>query len=233
MIDPAIGALLAGAFALLFASAAFNKLHSLQRFAEVFRAYRLLPDAVARLAWLVPALELTVGVGLLARRSRAGASAAGAALLLAYAAAIAINLQRGRRDLACGCGGLHEGRARAGALMLNRGRAVGEPAPVLEVADLEGHAPRVGAARTDGRSTLLLFVSPTCPVCKSLLPAVKSSRKDERAWMDVILASDGDTLEQRQFVRSQGLDGIPYVVSAALGLAYQVARPPFAPPPCE
>ena len=105
MIDPAIGAVLAGAFALLFVSAALHKLRSLQRFAEVFRAYRLLPDGVARLAWLVPALELTVGVGLLARRSRAGASAAGAALLVAYAAAIAINLQRGRRDLACGCGG--------------------------------------------------------------------------------------------------------------------------------
>jgi len=110
MIDPAIGAMLAGALALLFVSAAFNKLRNLQRFAEVFRAYRLLPDGVARLAWLVPALELTVGVGLLARRSRAGASAAGAALLLAYAAAIAINLQRGRRDLACGCGGPHERR---------------------------------------------------------------------------------------------------------------------------
>src|SRR3979490_1443457 len=107
MIDPAIGAMLAGALALLFVSAAFNKLRSLQRFAEVFRAYRLLPEAVARLSWLVPALELTVGVGLLARPSRA---AAGAALLLAYAAAIAINLQRGRRDLACGCGGPHERR---------------------------------------------------------------------------------------------------------------------------
>src|ERR1700716_183312 len=110
MIDPAIGAMLAGALALLFVSAAFNKLRSLQRFAEVFRAYRLLPEAVARLSWLVPALELTVGVGLLARRSRAGASAAGAALLLAYAAAIAINLQRGRRDVACGRGGRLERR---------------------------------------------------------------------------------------------------------------------------
>ena len=125
-------------------------------------------------------------------------------------------------------GVLHERIAPAGALMLNRGLAVGEPAPVLVVNDLEGRAHQVGAARADGRSTLLLFVSPTCPVCKSLLSAVKSSRKDERAWMDVILASDGDTLEQRQFVRSQGLVGIPYVVSAALGLAYQVGRLPFA-----
>src|SRR3977135_2679828 len=77
MIDPAIGAMLAGAFALLFVSAALNKRRSLQHFAEVFRAYRLLPDGAARLSWLVPALELAVGVGLLARRSRDGAGAAG------------------------------------------------------------------------------------------------------------------------------------------------------------
>src|SRR5207248_1753598 len=85
-------------------------------------------------------------------------------------------------------GVLHERIAPAGALMLNRGLVVGEPAPALEVADLEGRTHRPGAVRPDGRSTLLLFVSPTCPVCKSLLPAVRSARKDERGWMDVILA---------------------------------------------
>ncbi|HEV2228993.1 MAG TPA: methylamine dehydrogenase accessory protein MauD [Steroidobacteraceae bacterium] len=125
-------------------------------------------------------------------------------------------------------GVLHQRIAPAGALMLNRGLAVGEPAPVLELAALDGRELKVGAARNDGRSTLLLFVSPSCPVCKSLLPAVKSSRKDERSWMDVILASDGDGAAQREFVAAQGLEGIPYVVSAALGLAYQVSRLPFA-----
>ena len=125
-------------------------------------------------------------------------------------------------------GVLHERIAPAGALMLNRGLTVGEPAPALEVADLQGRAHQVGSPRADGRSTLLLFVSPSCPVCKSLLTAVKSSASDERTWVDVILASDGNDTEQREFVRAQGLDGIPYVVSAALGLAYQVSRLPFA-----
>jgi methylamine dehydrogenase accessory protein MauD len=125
-------------------------------------------------------------------------------------------------------GVLHERIAPAGALMLRRGLAVGEAAPIVEVADLEGRAHQIGSARADGRSTLLLFVSPTCPVCKSLLPAVKSSRKDERSWVEVILASDGDSAEQRAFVAAQGLAGVPYVVSAALGLAYQVSRLPFA-----
>jgi methylamine dehydrogenase accessory protein MauD len=125
-------------------------------------------------------------------------------------------------------GVLHERIAPAGALMLNRGLTVGEPAPLLEVADLEGRAVKIGAPRSDGRSTLLLFVSPTCPVCKTLLPAVLSSRKDERGWLDVILASDGELAEQREFVRRQRLEVVPYVVSAALGLAYQVGRLPFA-----
>ena len=125
-------------------------------------------------------------------------------------------------------GVLHERIAPAGALMLNKGLKVGEAAPLVQVADLNGQAHAVGAARGDGRSTLLLFVSPTCPVCKSLLPAVKSSGKEERRWLDVILASDGDLTEQREFVRAQGLERLPYVVSAALGLAYQVSRLPFA-----
>jgi methylamine dehydrogenase accessory protein MauD len=111
---------------------------------------------------------------------------------------------------------------------LNRGLAVGEPAPAIDVVDLHGTNLRVGAPRTDGKSTLLLFVSPTCPVCKSLLPIVKSSGRDERDWLDIILASDGNTDEHRDYVRANGLSGIPYVLSAPLGMTFQVSRLPFA-----
>jgi len=112
--------------------------------------------------------------------------------------------------------------------MLNRGLAVGEPAPAVDVVDLDGANIRLGAARADGKSTLLLFVSPTCPVCKSLLPIVKSSGKQERDWLDIILASDGNADEHRNYVRSNGLGGVPYILSAPLGMTYQVSRLPFA-----
>jgi hypothetical protein len=105
MIDPVIGALLAGSFALLFAGAALHKLLAPARFYAAFSAYRVVPQGLARLSAVVPLLELTVAAALLVRGSRAGAAASGVALLLSYAAAIAINLARGRRDLACGCGG--------------------------------------------------------------------------------------------------------------------------------
>ena len=125
-------------------------------------------------------------------------------------------------------GVLHERIAPVGALMLNKGLAVGEKAPAMDLVDLSGAARNVGAPRSDGRSTLLLFVSPTCPVCKTLLPVVKSSGKDERDWLDVILASDGNPDEHREFARANGLSSVPYVVSAPLGMTYQVSRLPFA-----
>jgi len=110
MIDPAVGALLAGAFALLFASASLHKLLDLKHFAEVFRAYGVLPPGLARISPLVPILEFTVAATLLAGPSRTAAAAGGVALLFAYAVAIGINLARGRRDLNCGCGGPNDRR---------------------------------------------------------------------------------------------------------------------------
>lgn len=125
-------------------------------------------------------------------------------------------------------GVLHERIAPVGALMLSKGLKVGEFAPKIAVEDLEGRSISFGAARTDGRAVLLVFVSPTCPVCKTLLPALKSSVGAERDWLDIILASDGETASQREFVLAHRLGVFPYIVSAPLGMAYQVSRLPFA-----
>ncbi len=125
-------------------------------------------------------------------------------------------------------GVLHERIAPAGALMLAKGLKVGEPAPRITVQDLESRSLTLGAERSDARATLLVFVSPTCPVCKALLPALKSSLTAERDWLDIVLASDGEGAGQREFVMAHRLGGFPYVVSAPLGMSYQVSRLPFA-----
>jgi methylamine dehydrogenase accessory protein MauD len=125
-------------------------------------------------------------------------------------------------------GVLHERIAPVGALMLAKGLQVGESAPQIAVQDLDGRSMTLGAARADERATLIMFVSPTCPVCKTLLPAIKSSVASERAWLDIILASDGETANQREFVLANRLGDFPYVVSAPLGISYQVSRLPFA-----
>jgi methylamine dehydrogenase accessory protein MauD len=125
-------------------------------------------------------------------------------------------------------GVLHERIAPVGALMLAKGLQVGEFAPKIAAHDLEGRSISLGAARADERATLIMFVSPTCPVCKTLLPILKSSLASERDWLDIVLASDGETASQREFVQAHRLGGFPYIVSAPLGISYQVSRLPFA-----
>jgi hypothetical protein len=115
MLDPAIGGLIVGCFALLFVSAAGHKLRDLRRFAQVFAAYGIAPALGRRqFAWLVPLLEIGIALGLLLPQSRHPAAIAGAALLLSYAIAIGINLRAGRIAIACGCGGPDQRRPIAG-----------------------------------------------------------------------------------------------------------------------
>lgn len=125
-------------------------------------------------------------------------------------------------------GVLYERVAPAGALAIGQGPAVGEPAPVVAAPTLAGETLELGAASPDGRQTLLFFLSPTCPVCKTLLPALRSLARDERRRLRVVLASDGPGDEHRAFVRAQGIADFPYVVSTELGVAWRVPRLPYA-----
>ena len=125
-------------------------------------------------------------------------------------------------------GVLYERVAPAGALMVARGPVVGELAPVVRADDIAGGSRNVGGEHADGRGTLLFFLSPTCPVCKALLPALRSVARDERAWLDVVLASDGSRGEHEAFVREHRLDVWPYLLSPELGLTYQVGKLPYA-----
>ncbi|MDP6435795.1 MAG: methylamine dehydrogenase accessory protein MauD [Gammaproteobacteria bacterium] len=124
-------------------------------------------------------------------------------------------------------GVLHERLAPAGALMLDQGPKVGEAAPQFELPTLGGEIITLGGADSENRSTLVFFLSPTCPVCKTLLPVLDAMRKSERDWLQIVLASDGDLPAQQSFVAAQGLAVFPYVVSAELGLAYQVSKLPY------
>ena len=125
-------------------------------------------------------------------------------------------------------GVLHERVAPAGALMMGRGPKIGEAAPEVAVVDRDGRQWQIGQARGDGKSQLVVFVSPTCPVCKSLVPMLKSSRKSEAGWLEILLASDGDEPAQAEYIAREELGMFPYVLSTPLGLAYQVGRLPFA-----
>jgi methylamine dehydrogenase accessory protein MauD len=123
-------------------------------------------------------------------------------------------------------GVLHERVAPAGALMSSGGPRVGDHAPVLELTDWSGVRRLVGGKSSEGTSTLLLFVSPTCPVCKTMLEIAASMVRAEQ--LKLVLASDGPRTEHDAFVRDNRLDAYAYLLSTELGLAYQVSKLPYA-----
>jgi methylamine dehydrogenase accessory protein MauD len=113
-----------------------------------------------------------------------------------------------------------------GALMIDAGPKVGTAAPRFDLTTLAGSGLILGGVST--RSTLLFFLSPTCPVCKKLLPVLRSIRSAEGDWLDVVLASDGEMIQHQRFVAMHDLAAFPYLLSTDLGLTFTVSRLPFA-----
>ena len=122
-------------------------------------------------------------------------------------------------------GVLHARIAPAGALMLDKGVEVGQPAPQVTAVDLTGEPINIGYAGK--KSTLLFFMSPTCPICKTLLPAVKSIGKTAKN-LDVIYISDGDQKDHDKIISQAGLDKSGYIVSPEVGMTFQIGKLPYA-----
>lgn len=123
-------------------------------------------------------------------------------------------------------GVLYERIAPMGALMLDSGPKVGEAAPAFDLATLDGQPFATGGARA--KSLLLFFLSPTCPVCKKLLPILKRVAVDEGQWLEIAFASDGDADEHAAFRARAGLQACPYLLSTDLGMAYRIGKLPYA-----
>lgn len=124
-------------------------------------------------------------------------------------------------------GVLFERVAPAGALAINQTIEVGAVAPNLALQSLASTLVDVGGKSKNNKSQLLFFVSPDCPVCKTLLPALKSAAKAEKSWIDLILASDGKQQDHAGFVKQYELSEYPYIVSELLGKSYGVAKLPY------
>ena len=123
---------------------------------------------------------------------------------------------------------LHERISPVGALSPEVKVKVGDPAPELALIDLHDRPLQIGGASKDESRTLLFFLSPTCPVCETLLPTVERVARTEVPRVRVILASDGLPDEHRVFVDEKRISHLPYVLSAPLGMTYGVAKLPYA-----
>lgn len=122
---------------------------------------------------------------------------------------------------------LHRRLPPTGARMLDAGPEIGERAPALDVADLDGQPLALGGTR--GRRTLLTFVSPTCEVCQEIAPALQALWRLERRTLDVIVVSTtGDEATNRRFKAQHKLDDIPFAVAPELRPRYRISALPYA-----
>jgi len=144
-------------------------------------------------------------------------------VLLLWAAVLALGLMLWALSRQVGV--LFERVAPMGALVTDSGPAVGSASPVMALTGLQSEPVAIGGVQA--QSTLVFFLAPTCPVCKKLIPVLKALARDEAKALRVVLASDGEG-DHLQFVREQGLQHLPYVLSTELGMGYRVSRLPYA-----
>lgn len=115
-----------------------------------------------------------------------------------------------------------------GARTTNAGPGTGRPGPRFSgLVDHLGREHTLGGQRDDGRATLIMFIGPSCSVCKSLLPGLRTIAKSEPK-LDVVLVGDGEPAEHAEFVRTAKLPTeLPYIVSAEVGMKYRAGVVPY------
>ncbi len=122
---------------------------------------------------------------------------------------------------------LHERVAPVGALMPTEGPKIGEIVEPMETHQLDGTSYTIGGEKT--HKTLVYFLSPTCPICKSLLPIVLGIARQESEHLRVVFASDGDNTEDHiTYAKEHNLTDYPYLLSQPLGMRMGVNKLPFA-----
>lgn len=143
-------------------------------------------------------------------------------LWIGFFSVVIINIALARQ-----IGVLYERIAPAGALMMNQKLEVGMASPDLSVPDLNGSMVTIGKSQEE-KSQLIFFLSPSCPVCDSILPALMSAAKAENQWLELVFASDGAEQDHTNFVNKKGLTAYSYIVSEQIGKAFGVAKLPYA-----
>ena len=123
-------------------------------------------------------------------------------------------------------GVLHERVAPVGALATDQGPEIGDAAPRFTLTSFAGSPVSIGGKLPAGQVLMLLFVAPSCPICKKLLPVAKSFVRSER--LDVVFVGDGDIGEQREMARRNELDPARFISAPEVGLGFRVGKLPYA-----
>jgi methylamine dehydrogenase accessory protein MauD len=115
-----------------------------------------------------------------------------------------------------------------GALTLPHALAPGEVVPPLIVGGFGEESIVLGGVRDSKKGQLLLFISPSCPMCKQILGLLRSFARAESRRIEIVLVGEGSSQAHAALVREHGLGDLPLVLDPKVGLAYQVGKLPYA-----
>lgn len=125
-------------------------------------------------------------------------------------------------------GVLNERIAPLGALTLPIALGPGAVAPQVQARTVSDETIVLGGRRATPRHQLLLFISPTCPMCKQLLRSVGPFAREEAERLEVVLIGDETVAPYAELIDTHGVGHLPLIVDATVGQRYQVGKLPYA-----
>jgi len=108
------------------------------------------------------------------------------------------------------------------------GLAVGTPAPVFALPDLDGNTVTLDSLRTPGVPLMLLFTDPGCGPCNQILRQVNRWREVAGNRLDFAVISRGSTEANRAKAREHSLDRILLQPDREVSQSYGVQGTPAA-----
>jgi len=122
-------------------------------------------------------------------------------------------------------GSLHRRVPPSGASMLSVGPALHSQMATCQGKTSKGLPFTLGGNRGP---RVYVFVTPSCPPCFELMPAVRSvHRSDRRDWPIVVVSVDGDEQKNARFVAEQRLEKLLFVLSPAAATTYSLSSTPY------
>jgi methylamine dehydrogenase accessory protein MauD len=121
---------------------------------------------------------------------------------------------------------LYERIAPMGAVVKETGLKVGARVPATELLTLHGKTLAIGPAAAS--AMLVFFLSPTCPICKKLIPTLREIAREWSGALQVVLAGDGEADQHSAFYERERLAPFAYLLSHDLFHSWQVGQLPFA-----
>jgi peroxiredoxin/uncharacterized membrane protein YphA (DoxX/SURF4 family) len=108
------------------------------------------------------------------------------------------------------------------------GLALGTPAPVFELPDLEGKTTTLEKLRSLGKPLVLLFTDATCGPCTALLPDISQWQREHGKKMVVALVSRGTVEANRTKVKEAKVTNVFLQKDGEVAQAYQAHGTPSA-----